>query len=176
MITDAESGETYHPSTYYVFQDDEPDVLSSAALHALDAYSPQAIREAEAKALVEGTTREEERYVLLSMGPDGTNVVSARSLAPSWAVTSAEVRAAPTFDGGEGEGSDGLMLMVEGLSSGAATLPPSTRTAKERMVQARDSFEEARKRRGGDMIKAMEDLAQGMIGGLRVLDKVATLD
>lgn len=176
MITDAESGETYHPSTYYVFADDEPDVLSTAALHALDAYSPHAQREAEAEALLEGTTRVEERYILVSMGPEGTNVASARSLAPSWAVTNAEVRAAPTFDGGEGGGSDGLMLMVEGLGSGASSAVPVGKTAKERRVKAEEAFDEARRKGGGNVITVMEDLAQGTIGGLRILDKVATLE
>jgi hypothetical protein len=176
MITDAESGETYHPSTYYVFADDEPDVLSSAALHALDASSVQAQREADARVLVEGGVREEERYILVSMRPDGTNVAGARSLAPNWAVTNAEVRPAPTFDGGDGEGSDALMLMIEGLGSGASSSVPPARTAKERRVNAEAVFEEARRKGGGNVITGMEELAQGMIGGIRILDKVASLD
>jgi hypothetical protein len=178
MITDAESGETYHPTTYYVFADDEPDVLSSAALHALDSSSVQAQREADAKALIEGGVKEEERYILVAMGQEGTNVVGAKSLTPSWAVTNAEVRAAPTFDGGEGEGSDGLMLMIEGLTSGASAPAPSTRPAKERRAkaEAEASFDEARRKGGGNIITGMEELAQGMVGGIRTLDKVAALE
>jgi hypothetical protein len=176
MITDAESEETYHPSTYYVFADDEPDVLSTAALDALDVYSPGAQEEADTKAQLEGIAREEERYVLVSLGAEGTNVVSAKSLAPNWAITNAEVRAAPTFDGGEDQGSDGLMLMVEGLGIGDTSSLLSGRTSKERHSKAKDSFDEARRKGGGSIVTAMEDLAQGMIGGLHTLDKVTSLE
>ena len=176
MIKDKESGETYHPSTYYVFADDEPEVLSNAALHALDAFTPQAIRDAEAKALVDGTAREEERYILVNMGPSGTNVVGARSLAPTWAVTNARVRAAPTFDGGDGEGSDGLMLMVEGKSSSTSAVAPTSKTANARRAQAQDALDGARKRNAGNIITAMEELAQEMMSGIRTLDQVTTTD
>jgi arginine/ornithine N-succinyltransferase beta subunit len=175
MIKDAETGETYHPSTYYVFEDDEPDVLTTAALHALEAGSPNAIRDAEAKALIDGTAREEERYVFINMGQDGTNVAGARSLAPSWAVTNAHVRSAPTFDDGEGGDSDGLMLMVEGVGSGMTSVT-KTKTSKERQDQAIETFEEASRHGAGNTISAMENIAQGMVVGLRTLDMIATAD
>lgn len=175
MIKDAETGETYHPSTYYVFEDDEPDVLTTAALHALEAGAPNAVRDAEAKALSNGTAREEERYVLINMGQDGTNVAGARSLAPSWAVTNAYVRSAPTFDDGEGGDSDGFMLLVEGLSSGAPSITKA-KTSKERQDQAGETFEEARRQGAGNTITAMENIAQGMIAELRTLDMIATAD
>ena len=176
MIKDVESGETYHPSIYYVFADDEPDPLSTAALNALDAYTPHALREAEAKALIDGVPREEERYIMVNMGPTGTNVVGARSLAPNWAVTSAQVRAAPTFDGGEAEESDGLMLMIEGLGSGSSSTVPAAKTAKERRMQAEGAFEDARKKTNGNMTTAMEHLAHEMVNGIHMLDKVAILE
>jgi hypothetical protein len=176
MITDAGSGETYHPSTYYVFADDEPDVLSTAALHALDAFSPHAQQEAEARAQLEGLPREEERYIFVSLGQEGTNVASAKSLAPNWAIRNAEVRPAPTFDGSEDQGNDGLMLIVEGLGTGGESALLPSRTQKERRARAKHLFDEARRKGGGNVITAMEDLAQGMIGGLRTLDKVTNLE
>ncbi|KAF2402815.1 hypothetical protein EJ06DRAFT_310251 [Trichodelitschia bisporula] len=94
LITDAQTGETYHPATYYVFSDDEPDALSTAAIHALGEGGDPTV---------------EERYVVVDLAADGASVTAARSLAPRWAVTGAEVRGAPMLGdarqvGGEGEG------------------------------------------------------------------------
>lgn len=167
MITDERSGETYHPSTYYLFADDEADVLSQAALHALDSYIPE-----------EGDQQnEEERYVLLDLDREGMVVSSVKSLAPGWAVTNAEVRAAPTFDAGDGKGGDGLMLMVEGTTGvvEAGTSRKGERTREQREIKAKESFEEAR-RRGGSAIGAMEELASGMVGGMGILENVMSLE
>lgn len=59
------------------------------------------------------------------MDATGSNVVSAQSMSPDWAVTSTEVGAAPTWDrdgeGGEGERGEGeeegggMMLRIEGM-------------------------------------------------------------
>jgi hypothetical protein len=176
MITDAESGETYHPSTYYVFADDEPDALTTAALDALEAYSPHAREETEARAQVEDMPREEERYILVSLGPNGTNITSVKSLAPNWAITNAEIRPTPTFDGGEDQGSDGLMLMVEGLVASDTSAIQEGKTLQERQALAKDTFVNIRRKGGGNIITAMENLAQGMIGGIQTLDKVMSLE
>jgi hypothetical protein len=171
MITDAGTEETYHPSTYYVFADDDMDALTTATLHALDAsYSPE---DAEARSAGRQTRNgealpaDEERYLV-----DGTHVQSAKSLAPKWAVIGAEVRHAPTFDGAEGGTTgEGLMLMVEGVGmDGAADL--GVGTDEGRKHRAMDLFEEARKKGGGSVVQGMEELAQGMGSGLAVLDKI----
>lgn len=51
------------------------------------------------------------------MDATGTNVLSAQSMSPEWAVTSTEVGAAPTWDDRDikGEGGGGLMLRIEGM-------------------------------------------------------------
>ena len=60
------------------------------------------------------------------MDATGSNVVSAKSMSPDWAVTSTEVGAAPTWDrdgegseGERGEGEEeegrGMMLRIEGM-------------------------------------------------------------
>jgi hypothetical protein len=67
------------------------------------------------------------------------------------------------------------MLMVEGVGSGV-TLVPRAKTSKERQDQAIETFEEARRHGAGNTIAAMENIAQGMIAGLRTLDMIATAD
>ncbi|KIV98784.1 uncharacterized protein PV09_09459 [Verruconis gallopava] len=174
MIMDVESGETYHPSTYYIFADDEPDMLSSAALQALDSYLPHVREELDVGAQKLKSITEEERIILVSLNPEGNNVMNATSLAPDWTITNAEIRPAPTFDGNEEQSGDGLMLMIEGLGSSATSSAQAVTDRRERRIKAKDLFEEMRRKGGGSIISIMEDLAQGMIYNMRTLDKVTS--
>jgi hypothetical protein len=178
LITDSSNGETYHPSTYYIFSDDDPDVLTTATLHALDTQSSSYPDEEEQR-----DVNEEERYLVVDMHDDATRVKEIKSLTSKWAVTGAEIRCAPTFqqEGGAvgevGGGNEGLMLMIEGMGMDVPHPAEGVEQDKgvremARKTRAREKFEEARKRGQGDVVKGMEELAVGMGGGLGVLDKI----
>lgn len=92
---------------HYLFSDDDDadtDLITTAALQTLSPTN----------------TNPSERFLLLDIDASGTKVLRAQSMHPGWAVTSAEVRAAPTWEGeGEGEeGGRGMMLRVEGVERG----------------------------------------------------------
>ena len=127
----------------------------------------------------------DERFVFVDLAPGGDpesgtvlKVTSASSLSPSWAVTSATLRSAPTFDDNTEDEGEGMMLMVEGLE-----LPTSSRThatsgkksAKSKKEEAErkaaDLLEEARMR-GGGLIEGMAELSKGFGESLEMLDKV----
>lgn len=180
LINDSTNGETYHPATYYVFADDDPDVLTTATLNALEAQSSHYPGDEE-----QVDTRnngDEERYLVVDLHEDGTRVKEIKSLSSKWAVTGAEIRGAPTFqqEGGSmgeaGGGNEGLMLMIEGMGMDVPVSGGEVKdkTAREmaRKARARFRLEEARKRGQGDVIKGMEELAVGMGGGLGILDKI----
>jgi hypothetical protein len=185
LITDAITGEAYHPSTYYVFSDDEPDVLTTASLHALDSYMPQSPNpQANTNAPAGTEAQDQERYIIVDLSPTGTQIQQAKSLSPEWAITGAQVRGAPTFetaedDGARGGGGEGLMLILEGMgmqgTSSASTLrnpEPGETDEAARGKKSRDLLEEARKRGGGSLVQGMEELRVGLCGGLGVLDKI----
>ncbi|QDS68618.1 hypothetical protein FKW77_001323 [Venturia effusa] len=184
LINDSTNGETYHPATYYVFADDDPDVLTTATLHALEAQSshkPEDEEQADAR-----NNGDEERYLVVDMHEDGTRIKEIKSLSSKWAVTGVEIRGAPTFqqEGGAvgevGGGNEGLMLMIEGMGMDVPVLGAEgkDKTAREmaKKSRARERLEEARKRAQGDVIKGMEELAVGMTGGLSILDKIVGID
>ncbi len=110
---------------HYIFTDDTPDSdpITAAALQVLDpsSSSPPTIANEN-----ENGRTINERFILIDMDATGSNVVSAQSMSPDWAVTSTEVGAAPTWDrdgeGGEGERGEGeeedgrgMMLRIEGM-------------------------------------------------------------
>jgi hypothetical protein len=187
LITDATTGETYHPSTYYVFSDDDPDVLTTASLHALDSYSPQATgspsQATHSSNLREGAAEgdevtDSERYIIVDLAPSGTQIHAAKSLSPEWAITGADIRGAPTFQASEDTegpgGGEGLMLVLEGMGIQG---PPTTVTDDAaRTKKSKELLDEARKRGGGSLVQGMEELRLGLCGGLGVLDKIVGLD
>jgi hypothetical protein len=188
LITDAITGETYHPSTYYVFSDDEPDVLTTASLHALDSYSPQPAQSPSRTAHPSSDPSDEvserdeaadsERYVVIDLAPSGVQIHTAKSLSPEWAITGADIRGAPTFQASEDTegagGGEGLMLMLEGM--GIQGPPPTVKDEATRTKKSQELLEEARKRGGGSLVQGMEELRVGLCGGLGVLDKIVGLD
>ena len=94
--------------------------ITAAALQVLDPISDYSSPTTNGAGRETGRSTKE-RYVLLDMDATGTNVLSAQSMSPDWAVTSTEIAPAPTWDDrggegvkGEGEGA-GLMLRIEGM-------------------------------------------------------------
>ena len=111
---------------HYIFTDDIPDSdpITVAALRVLSPSSPSSPRTIANEDENHGKPIKE-RFILIDMDATGSNVVSAQSMSPDWAVTSTEVGAAPTWDrdgeGGEGERGEGeeegrgMMLRIEGM-------------------------------------------------------------
>jgi hypothetical protein len=188
LISDGKSSENYHPSVYYVFSDDAEndreghDIATRAALRALEqndaAMNPQAGR------LAQDEEDLEERFVFIDLAPREDpeagivlKVNAASSLSPSWAVTAASLRTAPTFDDNTDDNIEAMMLVVEGLELGvpgqgpAAAKSSSKSKREEAERKAADLLEEARKR-GGGVIEGMGELSKGFGEGLEMLERV----
>lgn len=178
-----------HPSVYYVFSDDDPEVVTAASLRSLgaDEVANTTLRriDSEGQGLMRGYDEQEEithdaalppprpgvveRYVLMDMGADGTTVQSARSLSADWAVTGTKLRSAPTFDDRDAAGDvGGLMLKVEGMDAGE----PAAHGRREHEIRAEEMFESRKKALGGDNVAAMGQLVEGLKKGMETLGRV----
>jgi hypothetical protein len=198
LISDRRTNESYHPSVYYVFADDADndregnDVSTMAALRALEqtdltARTPSGRRAGElADDDDDGEDDDvDERFVFVDLAPGGDpesgtvlKVVSASSLSPAWAVASASLRSAPTFDDNTDDENEGMMLMVEGLelsSSSQAQVAGRKKSSKlkkeEAERKAADLLEEARKR-GGGLVEGMVELSKGFGESLEMLENI----
>ncbi|EME48446.1 hypothetical protein DOTSEDRAFT_161970 [Dothistroma septosporum NZE10] len=99
------TGEHHHPNVHYVFADDDPDILTSAALEMLQDSRHE--REVE------------ERFVILDFAADGKEIISATSLSPDWQAMQTKLSAAPSWGGDDGKSRDkGLMLTISGREAG----------------------------------------------------------
>ncbi|EON62438.1 hypothetical protein W97_01660 [Coniosporium apollinis CBS 100218] len=175
LIEDASTGEHYHPSTYYIFSDDDPEIVTAASLRALNPSfdAPPAARaysDEQSSGMIQTSplpgprTGVKERFLVVDMAPDGQVVAKAQSLNKDWQVTGTAVSAAPTWDEGAKEaGNTGLMLRVEGTTLSGA--------GKRR--DAEDLISEARKAAGGDVIAAMGAVLRKFDAGMEDLDKIA---
>ncbi|KAK0516489.1 hypothetical protein JMJ35_001092 [Cladonia borealis] len=126
LLTTSTSTTTHHPTVHYIFTDDIPDSdpITAAALRVLSPSSPSSPRTIAHEDENHGKPIKE-RFILIDMDATGSNVVSAQSMSPDWAVTITEVGKAPTWDkdgeGGEGERGEGeeegggMMLRIEGM-------------------------------------------------------------
>lgn len=108
------ANQTHHPSVHYVFDDDPPDALTSAALESLSPTDSSS----------------KERYIVVDLDSTGTKVISAKSMSPEWAVTSAELGKAPTW-GEDAEEKDGgnMMLKIEGVEAAKGSLKDKAKEA-----------------------------------------------
>ncbi|KAF2214579.1 hypothetical protein CERZMDRAFT_90158 [Cercospora zeae-maydis SCOH1-5] len=84
LVEDPVTGEHHHPMVHYIFADDDPDILTNAALHALHTESDEA-----------GSTNE--RFVVVDMGPDGREVVSTESSSSRWQGVKSKIKQAPSW-------------------------------------------------------------------------------
>lgn len=107
LIQDPEMGEYQHPTVHYIFSDDDPEILTSAFLDTLDRNELDFHADKPSDEV-------EERYVILDIGPDGKNVVSAESLSEEWQNLQANISQAPSWGEESGEGQRGLMLKISG--------------------------------------------------------------
>ena len=132
LIEDTLTQSHHHPTVHYIFADDDTDIITEAACRSLaqdDTSMPtglsqrqsreeeQEIEESKLPAPVDDVR---EHYLLLDVHADsqgvGYEVTRAHSLSSEWQILSTGISNAPTIDpvGPDEEGSDGLMLRIEG--------------------------------------------------------------
>ena len=106
LIEDSETDDHYHPTVHYIFSDDDPEILTSAALAALDS-NQDASRADDI----------EERHVIIDMAADGKSVTSASSMSPDWQALKTTIRRAPSWGEDSKSADIGLMLKISGQES-----------------------------------------------------------
>ncbi|CAF9928975.1 MAG: hypothetical protein GOMPHAMPRED_005272 [Gomphillus americanus] len=132
MIEDLTTGSHYHPDVHYIFSDDDSD----ATIEAMQRIGKlRTVREAKTHhrrgsrtashsgpgSITQTATTPEERYVVVELSADGTNVASAHSLSADWQVLEAAISQAPELDPGgtvdnHDEKDKTLMLRIDGIS------------------------------------------------------------
>ena len=197
LIEDTISGEHYHPYVHYVFADDDPVLVTAAAMRSLGLdetrYLPQVTppegeeptpqtENLEGEEGSESGTQEghaesplpppipgvAERYVIVDVAADGHTIVDAQSLSPDWQITSTNIRTAPTFDEKSAEG--GYMLSIEGVE-----VPGKSKGKGKAIADGGPGelkLKEARERTNDDLFQALDGLVKGVEGGLEVAGKI----
>jgi hypothetical protein len=190
LIEDTTSGEHYHPYVHYVFADDDPVIVTAAAMRSLGLdetkYIPQNIPDREE----EGDRRSQlgdddqeqgsdqqvdsplpppipgvkERYLLIDIAADGQSVVDAQSLSADWQITNAGVRYAPSFN--EESSDQTYMLSVQGVEI------PGKSKGKCKGAPGESRLKSAMEKAQGDAFAAMDGLVQGVESSLEVASKI----
>lgn len=187
LIEDTTSAEHYHPYIHYVFADDDPIIVTAAAMRSLGLddtkYLPQPEGQERPQTDDEEDTEQEplvesplpppivgakERFVLVDIAADGRTIVGAQSMSPDWQITNAVIRTAPSFD--EGAPDKGYMLKIDGVeisgkSKGKAKGQPGEQRLKE-----------AQERSQGDIFGALDMLLKEVEGSLDVAGKISGRD
>jgi hypothetical protein len=166
-------------------------VATVAALRALD-QTAQKVKQRHshlsatavpaAAAAADSDSDVDERYVILDLEPNrdgagpGLKVKSITSLSPTWAVTSATLRAAPSFEEKpEDADAEALMVLLEGVELREAERPSHAHGSSTRRDEAErkagDLLLEARKRGGGGVPQGMEEMLRALQQGVAALDK-----
>lgn len=186
LVEDATSGEHYHPYVHYVFADDDPVIVTAAAMRSLgldDAqYLPDNAPDGEERLLSDDGHHEEhqdnqvesplpppipgvkERYLLIDIAADGHTIVDAKAMSADWQVTDAHVRAVPSFD--EASPEHGYMLRIEGVEA------PAKKKGKAKGEPGETKLNEAREKTQGDVFAALDGLVKGVESGLEVAGKI----
>jgi hypothetical protein len=185
LIEDSTTGEHYHPYVHYIFADDDPVIVTAAAMRSLGLdetrYLPASTPEHEHERHMHSSDQEEplqneeevvnsplpppvpgakERYMIIDVGSDGHTIVNAQSLSAEWQITNTSVRPAPSFD--ENDEGAGLMLRIEGVEI------PKKNKGKSKGEPGEIKLKEARDKGDGDVFKALDGLVKGVEGGLEV--------
>ena len=127
LIEDRETGEHHHPTVHYIFSDDDPEILTSAALEALDAYGKDA----------QQADRMDGRYVIVDLAADGKTVVSASSLSKDWQAVRTSITQAPSWGDSAQSEDKGVMMRISGKES----KPVDRRKERRRSPQGADGIE-----------------------------------
>ena len=110
LIEDPETGEHHHPTVHYIFSDDDPEILTSAALEALDKDTNTTQSPTQQHDL-------EERCVVVDIAADGTSVISASSMSTDWQAVKTAISEAPSWSAESKSTDRGLMLKISGQES-----------------------------------------------------------
>ncbi|KAI4271632.1 MAG: hypothetical protein LQ337_005877 [Flavoplaca oasis] len=120
--TGSSSTEYHHPTVHYIFSDDpDPhDPITTAALHSLNPPRPPS--SAHHKSQRSSSSHPKKRYLILDLDASGTKITNASSMSPEWAITSARLEKAPSWEGEEAEeeGKKRMMLRIEGCEVGGS--------------------------------------------------------
>lgn len=130
LIEDPETGEHHHPTVHYIFSDDDLEILTNAALEALDSHSKSRQRD-------QRTEMADERYVIVDMAADGKAVVSASSLSKDWQAVRTSITQAPSWGENNQTEDGGLMLKISGKES----RPVNYRKERRRSMQSANDVE-----------------------------------
>ena len=108
LIEDPETGSYHHPTVHYVFADDDQEIITAAAMDALDDASAARTHPDQATA---------ERVLVLDVAMDGKTVTSASSLSPEWQNLKTSMTPAPSLGGEAEESERGFVLKISGQES-----------------------------------------------------------
>ena len=110
LIEDPETGEHHHPTVHYIFSDDDPEILTNAALEALDDHEtdPQYTNPID---------KLEHRYVIVDISADGKTVASVSSLSREWQALQTTIAQAPSWGDDSKSEDRGLKLKISGQES-----------------------------------------------------------
>lgn len=153
LIEDPETGEHYHPTVHYIFSDDDPEILTSAAHDALDSHG-------ETRRSNAPQEKVDERYVIVDLAADGKTVTSAASLSKDWQAVQASIAQAPSVDNSIPSEDRGLMLKISGKESRRLDYEKQRRSS----LQGADSVENMVAMFSGSLNKLDE-----VLGGLEDL-------
>jgi hypothetical protein len=187
IVEDTTTGDHHHPFVHYVFADDDPAIVTAAAMRSLGLddtkYLPQPDDErqetqgeddqevqepAVESPLPPPIVGSRERFMIIDIAADGHTIVGAQSMSPDWQITSANVRTAPSFD--EGAPDRGHMLKIEGVEV------PGKNKGKAKGQPGEGKLREAQERSQGDIFGALDGLAKGIEGSLEVAGKISGRD
>lgn len=187
LVEDTTSGEHYHPHLHYVFADDDPIIVTAASMRGMglddtqylphgapkEHDDPDQVGEEEAghgspveSPLPPPIPGVKEHYLIVDVAADGRTVVDAQSLSPSWQITNASTRTAPSFD--ESAPDQGLMLRIEGVEI------PAKKKGKGRGQPGDIILSEARERSQADIFAVLDGLVEGVEGSLVVAGKITS--
>ena len=173
LVQDSLTGEYYHPSTQYVFADDDADAMTTAAMHSLDLYGVEASDSQGAGARVPDV-EVDERYIVVDLALDAQGstleIRESTCLSPRWAVADARLRPAPVFGAADDDAGGSMMLVVEGVGLSQDPIGSGGKASKGKKADA--LLQDARERCGGSVIAGMGDIYASLRSGLRVLDKI----
>ena len=114
LVEDPETGEHIHPTVHYVFADDDPEILTSAALDALEvAENDEATRTTPAEV--------RERYVIVDLAADAKSVAATSSMSADWQAVKIALTQAPSWGEDPNNSERGLMLKISGQDSKATS-------------------------------------------------------
>ena len=142
LIENPQTGEHHHPTVHYIFSDDDTEVLTSAALEALE-------RGDDASQAKSRSDEAQERCVIVDMAADGKSVISASSMSPDWQALKYSVMQAPSWGDDSDVKEKGLMLKIAGRTSKAASLSKEKRQRQDHADSIDDLVKEFGNRLGG---------------------------